>query len=68
MNRLLEINTKLQQLNAELISYANTLEFEPVCEFNLDNCAVIIPWNEIVFSGIYFIEIKNDSLLESFPV
>lgn len=67
MNKLSEINAKLQELNAELMSYANGLEFQEICEFNLESCGITIPWNDIVYSGIYFIEIKNDLKHESFP-
>lgn len=60
MNQLDRINIKLQELNNELVSYAESLEFEKICEFQLEDCGTIIPWNEIVFSGVYLIEIKND--------
>lgn len=67
MDQLSQINTKLQELNAELICYANGLEFQEICEFKLESCGTTIPWNYIVFSGIYFIEIRNDSDIETFP-
>lgn len=66
MTQLENINAKLQELNAELVSYANSLEFQKICEFNLENCGTTIPWNDIVYSGIYFIEIENDSKHDTF--
>lgn len=66
MNTLEAINTKLKEINTELILYADTIEFQQICEFNLESCSTIIPWKNIVYSGIYFIEIKNNSELETF--
>lgn len=67
MSQLETINTKLQELNIELTSYADSLEFEQICEFNLENCSTTIPWNDLVFSGIYLFEIKNDLKFQDFP-
>ncbi len=60
MDKLETINVKLKELKSELISLANLIDFDPICEFNLENCAITIPWKDIMFSGIYLIEIKND--------
>ena len=65
MKQLESINTKLKNINAELIEFANSLELEFVCEFNMENCNEI-PWENINCKGIYFIEIKNNYLFEDF--
>ena len=36
------------------------MNFSELTEFKLDNAGNIIPWNDIVYSGIYLIEIKNN--------
>ncbi len=66
MNQLELINIKLKELNSELTLLANSIDFEKICEFNLENCATTIPWNSIVFSGVYQIEIKNDAKFDDF--
>src|SRR6476620_3265649 len=66
MTQLETINGKLTELNSELISLANSIEFETICEFNLENCGSAIPWQNIVFSGIYLIEIRNDLQFDNF--
>lgn len=66
MDKLEAINVKLKELNAELISLANSINFEPICEFNLENCSTVIPWKDILFSGVYLIEIKNDLKFNDF--
>lgn len=66
MDQLKLINIKLRELNSELISLANSIDFKKICEFDLENCATNIPWNDIVFSGIYQIEIKNDAKFNDF--
>lgn len=66
MKQLEQINLRLQALNTELISYADSLDFQQICEFNIESCGTTIPWNDIVYSGIYFIEIKNDSNHDTF--
>lgn len=59
------INSKLKEINIELIEYANSLELEFICEFNMENCNEI-PWGELDCKGIYFIEIKNNYLFLDF--
>jgi hypothetical protein len=66
MDKLEKINNKLSELNSELILLANSIDFEPICEFNLENCSTTIPWQNIVFSGVYLIEIKNDLKFNDF--
>lgn len=67
MEKLESINKRLEEVNKELVRYANTLEFQIICEFDLENCGTAIPWKDVVFSGIYFIEIKNESDFDTFP-
>lgn len=59
MNKFESINFKLKELNSELITYAENLEFQTVCDFTLETCTECIPWKEIEGEGVYFIEIKN---------
>lgn len=66
MDQLEAINSKLRELNNEVVLFANSLEFEPVCEFNIENCSTDVPWNDLEFSGIYLIEIKNDLKFNDF--
>lgn len=66
MSQLEQINIKLKELNSELISLAKSIEFEKICEFNLENCKNTIPWDDIMFSGVYQIEIKNDERFNDF--
>jgi hypothetical protein len=66
MNQFEEISSKINQLNNELKEYAKSLEFEPKCEFTLENCDELIPWNEIKGKGVYFIEIKNNKNFDDF--
>lgn len=65
MTQFETINTKLKEINIELVNYANLLEFEEICEFDLKNCNNI-PWEEISCKGIYLIEIKNNSNYSDF--
>lgn len=60
------IKNKINELNSQLISYAENLEFEVKCEFILDNCSETIPWVEIEGNGVYFIEIKNNNNFPDF--
>jgi len=54
------INVKLNELYIELISYASSIEFVPVCEFNLENSNERMQLEKLDSSGLYLIEIKND--------
>jgi hypothetical protein len=60
------INSKIKELNDELVNYASALEFETKCEFTLGNCETSIPWNEIKGKGVYLIEIKNNKNFNNF--
>lgn len=66
MNSFETIKIKLNELNSELISYAENLEFEVKCEFTLENCNSKIIWEEIEGNGVYFIEIKNNFIFNDF--
>lgn len=67
MKNLEQIDNQLKNLNRELVALAETLEFEKVCEFNLENCGAIIPWKSLHQPGLYFLEIKNDLTETDFP-
>jgi len=42
------------------------VNFNKLSEFKLDDAANKIPWNDIVYSGIYLLEIKNNGTYSSF--
>ena len=60
MSQIDTINFQLRDIYWELVAYANSIDFEPICEFKLFNSDEIIPWEKLNSSGIYLVEIKND--------
>ncbi|NWL03681.1 hypothetical protein DM790_22920 [Flavobacterium collinsii] len=66
MNQFEEIKSKIKEINAELVNYASTLEFNKICDFTLDNCTERIPWEDMKGHGVYFIEIKNQNHFSDF--
>lgn len=65
-NFLDEIETQLLEINKNLKEYAKTLEFVELCEFTIENCEETIPWEAIDCSGLYLIEIKNNTKHNTF--
>ena len=53
------IDHKLSQLNDELTTYIESIDFIPLVDFTLDTTE-LIPWEKIKCSGIYMLEIIND--------
>lgn len=51
-----EINRQLELLKEEV----KLIDLQEICEFKLDEAAEKIPWNDLVYKGIYLFEIKND--------
>lgn len=60
-NFLVDIETQLLEINKNLKEYAKNLEFIELCEFTLENCEKAIPWETLDCSGLYLIEIKNNT-------
>ena len=57
----------LESIDEELIKQFDKLsvivtdmEFQPICEFTPENASTNIPWKDIVYSGVYLIEVKTD--------
>lgn len=57
-----EINRQLELLKEEV----KLIDLQEVCEFKLDEAAEKIPWNDLVYKGIYLFEIKNDERFSDF--
>jgi len=66
MSQFEEINSKIKDLNTQLVDYATKLEFESKCEFTLENCNTSVPWDEIKGKGVYLIEIRNNKNFNDF--
>lgn len=66
MNTLEQINCKLSELNSQLIAYSKSLNFEEICEFSMARCQDI-PWESLDVTGVYLIEVKNNTSFTDFP-
>jgi hypothetical protein len=67
METLLEIDILLTDFSKKVYDTSKTLQFSIICEFNMTPESLeIIPWDLLSYSGIYFIEIKNDKIHTSF--
>lgn len=53
------IDQKITGIQSELQEYAQSMKFELLCEFSMNNLENI-PWEKLNFQGLYLIEIKND--------
>lgn len=64
--RIMEaIDKKITAVHIELHDYAQSLIFEQLCEFSMNNLETI-PWEKLNFQGLYLIEIKNDLKYNAF--
>ncbi|PHR49841.1 MAG: hypothetical protein COA32_01520 [Fluviicola sp.] len=63
MKKIDESLTKIKTSISEIIE---KVHFNPLCEFKLENCLEVIPWDDIKIQGLYLIEIKNDNSFDSF--
>lgn len=52
-----EINRQLELLKHEIES----VQFDEICEFRLQDAEKLIPWDNLNHKGIYLFEIKNDN-------
>ncbi|MBU2019669.1 MAG: hypothetical protein KJ941_08485 [Bacteroidetes bacterium] len=66
MEGILNIDNELTKQFDTLEKLTKKVEFIEIAQFKLENAADKIPWNEIVHSGIYLIEIKNNKKFESY--
>ena len=66
MEKLNMLDLKLTEIQKELNDILENIDFEFICEFNMENCESNIPWNLITNPGIYFLEIKNNKRFETF--
>ena len=57
-----EINKQLELLKDKV----KLIELEEICEFKIDEASDKIPWNDLVYKGIYLLEIKNDKRFTDF--
>lgn len=55
------IEKQLLEINKNLKEYATNLEFVELCEFTIENCEKTIPWKTLDCSGLYLVEIKNNT-------
>jgi hypothetical protein len=68
MIELNEIDNELsKQFNLLYAKFKKT-EFKNICEFKLENAGDTIPWNSLVYQGVYLIEIKNSGNFKSFEL
>ena len=68
MIELKEIDTELSKQFSLLSEKVANIELNKICEFKLENAGDIIPWNDIVYQGVYLIEIKNNGNFKSFEL
>jgi hypothetical protein len=62
MTQIDQIDQQLTAYNNLLIAVADTLSFMPAFEFDLHSPTIEkIPFEQVAYSGLYFIELKNSS-------
>ena len=60
MKTLTEIDNELTINMEHLRQLFNKGSLIEICQFNLNNNLKSIPWDDLNYSGLYLIEIKND--------
>lgn len=60
----IELTKQFDLLQKEILS----IEFEEICEFKILEAHNKIPWNELVYSGVYLLEIRNDKKSDQFEL
>jgi len=68
MTKIEKIDNELDLLFDTLKKETSLIDFETICDFTIDNASRVIPWNDIVFQGVYLIEIKNNRLFDNFDL
>lgn len=66
MQEIIVIDKELTNLFDSLANFTRNLNLCEIAQFKLENAANIIPWNDIAFSGIYLIEIKNNKRFDTY--
>lgn len=66
MDLLKEIDDQISNQLSSLDKIVNELKFNEICQFKIQNEIKEIPWDDIVYSGVYLIEIKNNKKFISF--
>ena len=61
MTEIEKIDNELDLLFDILKNETSLFDFETICDFTIDDASRAIPWNNIVFQGVYLIEIKNNT-------
>ena len=54
------IDDSLNEKSEQIIKVADRLVFNEICEFKPKTADKDIPWNDIVYSGVYLIEVQTD--------
>jgi len=66
MEIIKSIDNELKKQFETLNQIIGEIDFNELLEFKLDEAGNKIPWNDIVYPGIYLLEIKNNSTHLSF--
>ena len=67
MNSITPIDSSITSIVEEVKTFASKMKFNIICEFEVSaNANESIPWDQIKFPGIYFIEIKNCNSFNDF--
>ena len=66
MEKIKSIDYELKKQFETLNQIIGEVDFNEILEFKLDEAGNKIPWNDIVYPGIYLLEIKNNSTHLSF--
>jgi len=60
MITLNDVDNSLKAHAKQITTIAESLVFKPICEFTPRTAKDDIPWNDIVYSGVYLFEVKTD--------
>lgn len=66
MSIIKSIDNELKKQFEKLSEIVGDVNFGEIVEFKLNEAAEKIPWNNIVYPGIYLLEIKNNRSFDSF--
>lgn len=66
MDTIHKIDLELKKQFEQLAEEIKLMNFGVIAEFKLNEAATKIPWDHIVYSGIYLIEIKNNKQYDNF--
>ena len=66
MEKIKTIDNELTKQFNTLTNLTREIHLDEIVQFKLENAADKIPWNDIVYSGVYLIEIKNNEKFKTF--